>query len=191
MLPSYPYTADQFNYFPSPRPFKNPYYTRGASTLGSKRNKQLKQILTLERERVDRVLERRKDEALRGVESELGPEEMEMEMDGEEEAKEGETDEQRKQREERKERREQRRKRREEVTQGVLREVVSYASVEAPPSLLPPKRYCDVTGLEAKYLDPKSTLRYHNPEVYDVVRGFQPAVIQGYLAVRGMGVVLR
>lgn len=109
------------------------------------------------------------------------------------------------------------------------------ASVEAPPSLLPQKRYCDVTGLEvrsffvpprfprkltssipllpplltasyfvfpparlfmlllakqAKYLDPKSTLRYHNPEIYEALKKFQPAVIQAYLAVRGMGVVL-
>lgn len=45
--------------------------------------------------------------------------------------------------------------------------------------------------LQAKYTDPKSTLRYHNPEVYDILRTFQPAVIQAYLAVRGQGVVLR
>ena len=44
---------------------------------------------------------------------------------------------------------------------------------------------------QAKYVDPKSTLRYHNPEIYEVVKGFQPAVIQAYLAVRGQGVVLR
>ncbi|CEQ39693.1 SPOSA6832_01247, partial [Sporobolomyces salmonicolor] len=67
----------------------------------------------------------------------------------------------------------------------------SHASVEAPPSLMPQKKYCDVTGLEAKYVDPKSTLRYHNPEVYEVIKSFQPAVIQAYLAVRGQGVVLR
>lgn len=36
---------------------------------------------------------------------------------------------------------------------------------EAPPSLRPPKKYCDVTGLEAPYTDPKSRLRYHNADI--------------------------
>ncbi|GAA6042958.1 hypothetical protein JCM8097_000021 [Rhodosporidiobolus ruineniae] len=161
--------ADDFTYAAHPRPFKNPNYSRGASTVGARKNKQLKQVLALERERVDRVLEGRKEAALAKVESEMG-EEREDESE---------------------EKKQERRRRREEAVQGVMHDVVSYASVEAPPSLLPPKRYCDVTGLEAKYLDPKSTLRYHNPEVYEVLRSFQPAVIQAYLAVRGMGVVLR
>ncbi|ORY81749.1 hypothetical protein BCR35DRAFT_265619, partial [Leucosporidium creatinivorum] len=64
-------------------------------------------------------------------------------------------------------------------------------TVEAPPSVVPQKKWCDVTGLEAPYTDPKSTLRYHNAEVYEVLKTFQPAVIQTYLAVRGQGVVLR
>ncbi|KAL8276191.1 hypothetical protein RQP46_011403 [Phenoliferia psychrophenolica] len=70
-------------------------------------------------------------------------------------------------------------------------EMVTYASVEAPPSLIPSKKYCDVTGLEAPYVDPRSTLRYHNAEIYEVIKTFQPAVIQTYLSVRGSGVVLR
>ena len=36
---------------------------------------------------------------------------------------------------------------------------------EAPPSLRPSKKYCDVTGLEAPYTDPKSRLRYHNADI--------------------------
>lgn len=36
---------------------------------------------------------------------------------------------------------------------------------DAPPSLKPAKRYCDVTGLEAPYTDPKSRLRYHNADI--------------------------
>ncbi|GAA5988243.1 hypothetical protein JCM11641_002098 [Rhodosporidiobolus odoratus] len=162
-------TADDFNYANSPRPFKNPYYTRGAATIGTRKNKALKQILSLERDKVDRLLEERKTAALASIDDELG-----MEMDDEDEA-----------------RKEERRRRREEVVQQVMQDVVSYASVEAPPSLLPQKRYCDVTGLEARYVDPKSTLRYHNPEIYEILKTFQPAVIQAYLAVRGMGVVLR
>ena len=45
-------------------------------------------------------------------------------------------------------------------------------SVEAPPSILPAKKYCDVTGLEAPYTDPKSMLRYHNAEIYELIRTF-------------------
>lgn len=64
-------------------------------------------------------------------------------------------------------------------------------STEAPPSILPQKKYCDVTGLEAKYVDPRSMLRYHNAEVYETIKTFQPSVIQTYLSLRGSGFVLR
>ncbi|BGP40110.1 chromatin-remodeling complex subunit ies6 [Rhodotorula kratochvilovae] len=174
------YTADEFNYADVPRPFKNPYYSRQLQGQGGKRNKSLKQILALERERVDRLLEDRKQRVLAAVAEEHGAAPAEgMQVDGAEEgAQRTPEDEARAAETERR-------------LQEAFHEVVSYASVEAPPSLMPQKRYCDVTGLDAKYTDPKSTLRYHNPEVYDVLRTFQPAVIQAYLAVRGQGVVLR
>jgi INO80 complex subunit C len=35
-------------------------------------------------------------------------------------------------------------------------DVPTYTAIEAPPSLLPAKKYCDLTGLEAKYTDPKT-----------------------------------
>ena len=41
---------------------------------------------------------------------------------------------------------------------------VSDHEYDAPPSLKPAKKYCDVTGLEAPYTDPKSRLRYHNAD---------------------------
>ncbi|BGP48218.1 chromatin-remodeling complex subunit ies6 [Rhodotorula kratochvilovae] len=165
------YTADEFNYADVPRPFKNPYYTRQLQGQGGKRNKSLKQILALERERVDRLLEDRKQRVLAAVAEEHGAGPAEgMQVDGAEEgAQRTPEDEARAAETERR-------------LQEAFHEVVSYASVEAPPSLMPQKRYCDVTGLDAKYTDPKSTLRYHNPEVYDVLRTFQPAVIQAYLA---------
>lgn len=43
-------------------------------------------------------------------------------------------------------------------------------SIEAPPSLLPQKHYCDITGLEAPYTDPGTGLRYHDKSVYDVIK---------------------
>ncbi|WFC97536.1 chromatin-remodeling complex subunit ies6 [Malassezia yamatoensis] len=63
--------------------------------------------------------------------------------------------------------------------------VPTYISVEAPPSLLPAKRYCDITGLQARYTDPKTRLRYHSAEIYDTIKGFAPGVDNSYLALRG------
>jgi len=41
----------------------------------------------------------------------------------------------------------------------------------APPSLLPNKKYCDITGLHASYTDPRTKLRYKGLDVWHVVRG--------------------
>ncbi|KAK0545015.1 chromatin-remodeling complex subunit ies6 [Tilletia horrida] len=65
------------------------------------------------------------------------------------------------------------------------RDVPSYFTVDAPPSLRPRKHYCDVTGLLGPYTDPKTRLRYHNAEIYTAIRRFGPGVDQQYLALRG------
>lgn len=48
--------------------------------------------------------------------------------------------------------------------------VVADLTPQAPPSLLPAKKYCDITGLPAKYTDPKTKLRYCGLEVWEVIR---------------------
>ncbi|GAA5939008.1 Ies6p [Sporobolomyces koalae] len=165
---------DQLSYFGHSKPFKNPHYDRKTTgAIGTKRNRSLKQILVLERERIDKVLELKKLSVLN--------EEPDSSMQVDQPVGGTETE----------ELNTRKRKEREEELMQVFSQVISYTSVEAPPSLMPPKKYCDVTGLEAKYVDPKSTLRYHNPEIYELVKTFQPAVIQAYLGVRGQGVVLR
>ena len=66
-------------------------------------------------------------------------------------------------------------------------------TVEAPPSLMPRKKYCDVTGLQGVYTDPKSRLFYHSKEVYEIIKGFVsginadqgPGADNAYLALRG------
>lgn len=35
---------------------------------------------------------------------------------------------------------------------------------------MPPKKYCDLTGLEAPYRDPATGLQYHSREVYEVLK---------------------
>ncbi|KAI9760130.1 MAG: Golgi Transport [Chaenotheca gracillima] len=70
---------------------------------------------------------------------------------------------------------------------------VTYTNVESAPSLHPAyqKRYCDITGLHAPYTDPKSRLRYHDKEIFGVVRGLGQGVAENYLEARGAHVILK
>ncbi|KAI9802951.1 MAG: hypothetical protein M1825_002182 [Sarcosagium campestre] len=69
----------------------------------------------------------------------------------------------------------------------------TYSNIESAPSLHPAhqRRYCDITGLQAPYTDPKTRLRYHNTEVFAVVRGLGQGVAEQYLEARGAHVVLK
>jgi len=67
----------------------------------------------------------------------------------------------------------------------------SYTSIAAAPSLKPKQRYCDITGLPALYQDPKTGLRYHNKEIYAVVKTLNTAQVQEYLATRAANTVLK
>lgn len=67
----------------------------------------------------------------------------------------------------------------------------TYTSVAAAPSFKPKLRYCDLTGLPAPYQDPKTGLRYHNREVYAVVKTLSTTQVQEYLAARGANTVLK
>lgn len=69
--------------------------------------------------------------------------------------------------------------------------VATYTNIESAPSLVCKKRYCDVTGLNAPYIDPKTRLRYHNKEVFGVVRGLGQGVAEQYLEARGAHTVLK
>lgn len=66
------------------------------------------------------------------------------------------------------------------------------SSIEAPPSVLPPRKYCDITGLEVRlkwiddlsyltisqgpYTDPATGLRYHDKSIYELIKGLVRAV---------------
>ncbi|KAJ9124398.1 hypothetical protein QFC22_001198 [Naganishia vaughanmartiniae] len=65
------------------------------------------------------------------------------------------------------------------------REIITWFTPEAHPSLRPTKKYCDITGLPARYTDPKTKLRYHDLEVYNVIRQLGPGQDQQYLMLRG------
>ncbi|KAI9721019.1 MAG: hypothetical protein M1812_002498 [Candelaria pacifica] len=69
----------------------------------------------------------------------------------------------------------------------------TYTNIESAPSLHPghQRHYCDITGLPAPYTDPKTRLRYHNKEVFSVVRGLGQGVAEQYLEARGAHTVLK
>ena len=67
----------------------------------------------------------------------------------------------------------------------------TYMNIESAPSLSCKKRYCDITGLEAPYTDPKTRLRYHDKEVFGVIRNLGQGVPESYLEARGAQIVLK
>ncbi|KAI9836116.1 MAG: hypothetical protein M1819_001732 [Sarea resinae] len=71
--------------------------------------------------------------------------------------------------------------------------VATYTNIESAPSLHPAhqRHYCDITGLPAPYRDPKTRLRYHDKEVFTVVRSLGQGVAEKYLEARGAHVVLK
>ncbi|KAF7587296.1 hypothetical protein BBP40_007427 [Aspergillus hancockii] len=70
---------------------------------------------------------------------------------------------------------------------------VTYTNIESAPSLHPSQqtRYCDITGLPAPYTDPKTRLRYHDKEVFGVVRSLAQGVPESYLELRAAHVILK
>ncbi|KAI1814350.1 hypothetical protein GGS20DRAFT_418094 [Poronia punctata] len=68
---------------------------------------------------------------------------------------------------------------------------VTYTNVESAPSLAHTRRYCDITGLPAPYLDPKSRLRYHNKEVFGFIRTMAQGTPEAYLEARGAHTILK
>ncbi|KAJ2847538.1 chromatin-remodeling complex subunit ies6 [Coemansia brasiliensis] len=67
----------------------------------------------------------------------------------------------------------------------------AFWAIDAPPSLAPQKKYCDITGLPAKYTDPKTNVRYYSAEVYQIIRTLPPGSEQQYLALRNANVMLK
>jgi INO80 complex subunit C len=56
--------------------------------------------------------------------------------------------------------------------------------IEAGPSLLPKKKYCDLTGFETTYLDPRSGLRYYNNEIFKIIQNISDPIKNQYLSIR-------
>lgn len=67
----------------------------------------------------------------------------------------------------------------------------TYTNIESAPSLAHSKHYCDITGLPGPYTDPKTRLRYHDKEVFAVIRTLGQGVAEQYLEARGAHTILK
>ncbi|KAI0297489.1 hypothetical protein B0F90DRAFT_888068 [Multifurca ochricompacta] len=67
----------------------------------------------------------------------------------------------------------------------------TYLSIEAPPSVLPQRRYCDITGLESPYTDPISGLRFHDKSIYELIKSLSASAAKEYLAARGVNPIVK
>lgn len=70
---------------------------------------------------------------------------------------------------------------------------VTYTNIESAPSLNPAyqRHYCDITGLPGPYTDPKTRLRYHDKEIFGVIRNLSQGVPESYLEARGAHTILK
>mmetsp|Transcript_21231 Transcript_21231/g.42669 ORF Transcript_21231/g.42669 Transcript_21231/m.42669 type:complete len:81 (+) Transcript_21231:146-388(+) len=74
--------------------------------------------------------------------------------------------------------------------QNVPPGVPTYATIQVGPSVLPAKRYCDITGYEAKYKEPTTGLLYSSADYYRTVKNMPPTVKEQYLKLRGANIKL-
>ncbi|XP_065221180.1 INO80 complex subunit C [Planococcus citri] len=65
------------------------------------------------------------------------------------------------------------------------KDVIHYSSIVAPPLFKPAKKYSDISGLPAKYMDPQTKLYYSMVEEFSTVRSLPSDIITGYLTLRG------
>ncbi|KAA1091666.1 chromatin-remodeling complex subunit ies6 [Puccinia graminis f. sp. tritici] len=150
--------ADHLSYSMIAKPFKDDKIKKGP-----RRNKPLKQILAAERLRakhVSDVLLKNNPTPDEDVEMTAAPDEQQPNSNDQQQQSQSQPA--------------VNKKARREILGPVNPDVNynTYMIIEAPPSVIPPKKYCDITGLEAPYIDPKSRLRYHNAEVYELIRTF-------------------
>lgn len=61
---------------------------------------------------------------------------------------------------------------------------INYEALDAPPSFKPAKKYSDLSGLQAKYTDPQTKIRYANAEEFSRIKMLPSDIVAGYLALR-------
>ena len=60
----------------------------------------------------------------------------------------------------------------------------TFVNIDAPPSTLPAKKYCDITGLPSKYTDPVTKMRYESKEGFRMARRLHEHKVEEFLSLR-------
>lgn len=63
-------------------------------------------------------------------------------------------------------------------------------SINAPPTFKPIKKYSDISGLPAPYMDRHSKLYFSNAEEFATVRNLPMDITAGYLQLRGANTIV-
>ena len=63
-------------------------------------------------------------------------------------------------------------------------DVITYSSIDAPPSFVPAKKYSDLSGLPANYTDPQTKLNFANSDEFKLLRKLPGDIVAGYLTLR-------
>ncbi len=74
--------------------------------------------------------------------------------------------------------------------QGMPPSVPTYLSIQAGPSVVPPKKYCDLSGFEARYREPTSGLLYTHMSQHSRIKQMPMTLTEKYLKLRGAAVKL-
>ena len=69
--------------------------------------------------------------------------------------------------------------------------VGSYMSIDAGISVIPKKRYCDLTGFSGTYMEKKSKMNYCFPEFYEIICDLPEGVKDEHLSLRKANVILK
>ena len=59
-----------------------------------------------------------------------------------------------------------------------------YCDIEAGPSVLPKKKYCDFTGLTSRYSELHTGIRYYNSQIYKLSQNIAQPIKDQYLNIR-------
>ena len=59
-----------------------------------------------------------------------------------------------------------------------------YCDIEAGPSILPKKKYCDFTGLTSNYNELHTGIRYYNSKIYKMSQNIPQPIKDQYLNIR-------
>lgn len=67
----------------------------------------------------------------------------------------------------------------------------TWSNIEAGPSVIPPKKYCDLTSFQSNYQDPRTRIRYAKAEQHQFIKSMDLNTIDKILSIRNASMRLK